>query len=121
MKRRRESRRQLQLAQENLDRGGAGIFSPRVRAEIEATGATAATAGLPAEREAHGLTTQELAIARLAAAGHTNVEIGAGMFISPNTVDYHLRKVFQKLGIASRRQLTDRLGAAGDPTESSVS
>ncbi len=119
MKRRREARRQLQLAQDNLDRGGAGIFAERVRAEIEATGAPA---GLPADREPHGLTTQELAIARLASMGHTNVEIGAGLFISPNTVDYHLRKVFQKLGISSRRQLTDRLGPAGDiPPEPSAS
>ena len=49
---------------------------------------------------------------RLAAAGQTNAEIGSTMFLSPNTVDYHLRNVFHKLGISSRRQLADRLDGA---------
>ena len=73
-----------------------------MRAEIEATGSRARTV---ADHHPADLTAQELAVARLAAVGHTNGEIAASMFISPNTVDYHLRKVFQKLGISSRRQL----------------
>ena len=106
-RRRRDARVQLRLALEVFEESQAPAFAQRARTELEATGERspdALAAGGP------DLTAQELTVARLAAAGHTNPEIGATLFISPNTVDYHLRKVFQKLGISSRRQLSDRFG-----------
>ncbi|MEO3854166.1 AAA family ATPase [Acrocarpospora sp. B8E8] len=109
MRRRRDAGEQLQLAVQHFERSGALMFLQRTRAELEAAGMKPVAhrdSGTP------DLTTQELTIARLAAVGRTNPEIAANLFISVNTVDYHLRKVFQKLGISSRRQLADRLTAA---------
>jgi DNA-binding CsgD family transcriptional regulator len=108
-KRRKDAREQLRRALDLFERGQAPAFAQRARNELEAIGERSPAAG---PRGTLDLTTQELTVARLAAAGHTNAEIGATMFLSPNTVDYHLRKVFQKLGISSRRQLADRVDQA---------
>jgi len=104
-RRRREAAVHLRRAVELFAAAGAEIFLPRARAELDAVG------GAPPGPEQDGLdlTTQERVIARAAAAGRTNAEIAANLFLSPNTVDYHLRKIFQKLGVTSRRQLADRV------------
>ncbi|WP_418275411.1 AAA family ATPase [Isoptericola jiangsuensis] len=111
-RRRREAATQLQRALTTFERSGADVFVPRTTAELVAAGG--AGVSMPAD-DGLGLTAQERTIARLAAAGRTNAEIATRLFISPNTVDYHLRKVFQRLGVTSRRQLADRLGAPGQP------
>ena len=108
-RRRRDARTQLRAASDCFAAAGCGIFDDRVQAELAAAGASMATA---APHEHFDLTNQEATVARLVAEGQTNQEIAAALFISPNTVDYHLRKVFRKVGISSRRQLADRL--AGD-------
>ncbi|MCK9793273.1 LuxR family transcriptional regulator [Isoptericola sp. 4D.3] len=107
-RRRRDATSQLQLALDHATRSGATVFHDRIHAELVATGATAT---MPTPLPGHDLTAQERAIATMAASGRTNAEIAARLFLSPNTIDYHLRKVFQRLGITSRRQLAEHLGA----------
>jgi len=103
-RRRREAREQLRQGLELLDDAAAPAFAERARAELRALGDPS-----PAPRPRPDLTPQQVTVARLAADGATNAEIAATLFISPNTVDYHLRKVYQRLGITSRRQLAARL------------
>jgi DNA-binding CsgD family transcriptional regulator len=89
---------------------GAEAFADRARRELLATGETVRRRTAETVDE---LTAQEAQIGRLAADGHTNPEIGAQLFISPRTVEWHLRKVFAKLGISSRKELRAALPEPG--------
>lgn len=109
-RRRGEAAQHLRQALRLFEHAEAVFFVARTRKELEASGDASGEAPADAPPGHPSLTVQEATVARLAAAGNTNAEIGATMFLSPNTVDYHLRKVFQKLGISSRRQLADHLG-----------
>jgi DNA-binding CsgD family transcriptional regulator len=104
--RRVEAREHLRAAHGMFDQFGAAAFAERARRELQATGETVRKRTTDT-RDA--LTVQEAQVARLAAEGHTNPEIGAQLFISPRTAEYHLHKVFSKLGVSSRRQLRHRL------------
>jgi DNA-binding NarL/FixJ family response regulator len=85
---------------------GMEAFAERARRELAATGETARQRTMEARDT---LTPQEAQIARLARDGLSNPEIGARLFISPRTVEWHLRKVFDKLGISTRKALHDAL------------
>jgi DNA-binding CsgD family transcriptional regulator len=100
--RRPAARQQLNTAHEMFTRMGAQAFAERARRELIATGEKVRKQPLSSGDE---LTAQEAQIARLAGDGLTNQEIAAQLFISTHTVEWHLRKVFVKLGITSRRQL----------------
>ena len=89
---------------------GANGFAERARHELLATGAKVRKRRDDTRGE---LTPHEEHIARLAVAGRTNPEIGAELFISPRTVEWHLKNVFMKLGISSRRGLRDALPIPG--------
>jgi DNA-binding NarL/FixJ family response regulator len=89
---------------------GAQAFGERARAELTATGEQARRR---AEETAELLTPQEARIARLVADGASNVDVGAQLFISPKTVEYHLHKVFRKLGVTSRTQVARALAEVG--------
>lgn len=104
--RRVEAREHLRVASEMFHKFGASAFALRTHRELQATGEKARTRS---DETRDSLTAQELQVARLAAAGHTNPEIGAQLFISPRTAEYHLHKVYSKLDIRSRRQLRGRI------------
>jgi DNA-binding CsgD family transcriptional regulator len=100
--RRVEAREQLRVAHQMLTAMRIGGFAERARGELLATGETVRRCRIEAAAE---LTPQEIRVARLAVDGHTNPEISTRLFLSPRTVEWHLRKVFTKLGISSRREL----------------
>jgi DNA-binding CsgD family transcriptional regulator len=107
--RRADARLQLGPAYATLSQIGLDGFAERARRELEASGAAAPRRSVQSRAE---LTPQEAQIARLASEGLTNPEIGAQLFLSPHTVEWHLRKVFAKLNITSRRQLAATLPVA---------
>ena len=109
-RRRLDAREQLRTAHEMFTAMGFEAFADRAARELLATGETARKRTVETERQ---LTAQEAQIARLARDGLSNPDIGARLFISPRTVEYHLRKVFTKLDISSRKELDDALGDAG--------
>jgi DNA-binding CsgD family transcriptional regulator len=115
--RRLDARVQLRTAHQMLEEMGMAAFAERARRELLATGETARKRTVPAARAAGGgeaLTAQEALVARLARDGLSNPEIGARLFISPRTAQYHLGSVFAKLGISSRSQLDRVLPADPD-------
>jgi DNA-binding CsgD family transcriptional regulator/tetratricopeptide (TPR) repeat protein len=106
--RRVDAREQLRAAHDAFLRMGADGFAERARHELLATGAKVRRR---VDETRDELTPQEEHIARLARDGRTNPQIGAELYISPRTVEWHLNKVFAKLGISSRRGLQDALAA----------
>jgi len=109
--RRADARTQLRIAHDMFTAIGMEAFAERARRELLGT-------GHPVRRRAvktlHELTPQEKQIAVLARDGLSNLEVGARLFLSPRTVEWHLRKVFAKLSISSRREL--RTALVGVPT-----
>jgi DNA-binding CsgD family transcriptional regulator len=105
-RRRTDARGELRLAHQMFNEFGMEAFADRTHRELQATGERPRRR-TPDTRDQ--LTPQETQIARLAAEGRTNREIAAQLFISPNTVDYHLRKAFRKLDVKWRTQLVHRL------------
>jgi DNA-binding CsgD family transcriptional regulator len=110
--RRVDAREQLRTAHETFHRLGADGFADRARRELLATGEVVRKRTVETRDE---LTAQEAEVARLAAAGGTNPEIGALLFLSPRTVEWHLRKVFRKLRVSSRRELRVALADGARP------
>ena len=110
--RRADARWELNVAHEMFSRIGMEGFAERAGRELTATGGAVPVRNVETRP---GLTAQEAQIARLAGDGLTNPEIGAKLFLSARTVEWHLRKVFTKLGVSSRGQLRAALSESGRP------
>ena len=111
--RRADARAQLHTAHEMFDAIGMQPFAERARRELLATGERVRRHAGYTQSD---LTPQKAQIARLAQAGLSNPQIAAQLFLSAHTIEYHLRKVFTKLGISSRRELRDALLEAESAT-----
>src|SRR5215813_8526767 len=98
-----DARTELHVAHDMFEQMGMEGFVERTRRELQATGETRRKRTITTDHQT--LTAQEANIARMARDGHSNPEIGARLFISTRTVEYHLQKVFAKLGVQSRGQL----------------
>jgi ATP/maltotriose-dependent transcriptional regulator MalT len=98
-----ESRTHLRAALDRFDGLGAAVWAERAREQLRASGQTARRR--TSDDQGSQLTQQELQIARFVAQGRSNRDVAAQLFLSPRTIEFHLRKVFAKLGIASRTQL----------------
>jgi DNA-binding CsgD family transcriptional regulator len=104
--RRVDARDHLRKAYGSFTSFGMEAFAERARIELVATGEQARKRTVETVDQ---LTPQEAEVSRLAARGDTNREIAGQLFISPSTVEYHLRKVFRKLGVKTRTQLAGRI------------
>lgn len=102
--RRQDAREQLRTAHEMLSEMGADAFAARAARELRATGEHPRSRTV---QPTDALTAQELHVTRLVATGATSREVGAQLFLSPRTIEAHLRNIFSKLGITSRRQLRE--------------
>ena len=107
---RRDARVELRAAHGLFTTMGTEAFAERARRELLAAGDTVRKRTVEAPGE---LTAREAYIARLAVDGRTNVEIGAQLFLSTRTVEWHLSKVYTKLGVGSRRELPRALASLG--------
>ena len=111
-RRRIDSRVQLQIAHDMFVDMGAGAFADRARFELKASGELARSRAIDAGDR---LTPQEAQIARLVGEGFSNRDVASQLFISASTVDYHLRKIFRKVGVRSRAQLSHFLVTGANP------
>jgi DNA-binding CsgD family transcriptional regulator/tetratricopeptide (TPR) repeat protein len=109
--RRRDARAELRAAHDLFTTMGIEAFAERARRELLATGETVRKRTVETVSE---LTAQEAQIARLAVDGSTNAEIGTQLFLSTRTVEWHLSKVYTKLGVGSRRELRRALASTGE-------
>ncbi|RPE46528.1 regulatory LuxR family protein [Streptomyces sp. Ag109_O5-1] len=113
-KRRSNARKQLRAAYESFDAFGAVPYAERARIELLATGETARRR---TEETRFDLTPRERQVASMAASGLTNGEIATRLFVTASTVEFHLNKVFRKLGVTSRKQIPHAIGEPGPATE----